>query len=51
MADHAKLPEKDETANHKNATAKMTYFAVLLLGGFLAAAWLVVFILFLARNG
>ncbi|MFM9330859.1 cytochrome c oxidase subunit 2A [Paenibacillus mesotrionivorans] len=37
--------------NRKQVSLKGTFVSVMLLGGFLALTWLLVFILFLSQNG
>lgn len=54
MADTAgKQDEKDKPEpqdRHDEASLKGTFVSVMILGGFLALTWLLVFILFIARS-
>jgi hypothetical protein len=54
MVDTVRKPEKgdnpDAREQHEEAPLKGTFVSVMILGGFLALTWLLVFILFIARN-
>lgn len=54
MADTVHKPDKGEQhaedEHHEEAPLKGTFVSVMILGGFLVLTWLLVFILFIARN-
>jgi hypothetical protein len=51
MADSKSKPDQAVDNNGKKVSLKGTFVSVMLLGGFLALTWLLVFILFISRNG
>ncbi len=51
MTDTERKPDQAEDNKRKEVSLKGTFVSVLLLGGFLALTWLLVFILFLSRKG
>jgi hypothetical protein len=51
MTDSERKPDQAADNKPKEVSLKGTFVSVLLLGGFLALTWLLVFILFLSRKG
>ncbi|MNP81899.1 hypothetical protein D3C76_1803810 [compost metagenome] len=51
MTDSERKPDQAADNKRKEVSLKGTFVSIMLLGGFLALTWLLVFILFLSRNG
>lgn len=50
MTDSERKPDQAADNNRKGGSLKGTLVAVIVLGGFLALTWLLVFILFISQN-
>lgn len=51
MTDSPRKPEEALGTDRDEASLKGTLVSVMVLGGFLAITWLLVFVLFISRNG
>ena len=51
MAQVQKTDHKQQVKIEKDETLRGSFVSVLILGGFLALTWLIIFILFMMRNG
>lgn len=47
----AQTQQNDDIERKEQGELKGTFVSVLMLGGFVAVSWLVVFILYIVRNG